>query len=97
MGVSKQAQKGKTTRSSARALARRRRAGTRHRIQSVIDQRFYRHKYDAQRVFAEFARTARDETDLNKLTDELIRVVDETMQPKRLSLWLNKIERRVKQ
>jgi hypothetical protein len=64
----------------------------RRRVQQVIDQRFYRRKFDAQQVLARFAQTARDETDLNKLTDELIRVVDETMQPESASLWLKKAD-----
>jgi hypothetical protein len=60
----------------------------RARIQSFIDLRFYRRKYDAQKVLAQFAVTARDETNLDSLTQELIRVTDETMQPERVELWL---------
>ncbi|MFZ2423552.1 MAG: hypothetical protein WA029_20650 [Anaerolineae bacterium] len=62
----------------------------RRRIQDIIDRRFFRQKYDAQRVLAQFALTARDETDLDTLTGELARVVQETLQPERVSVWLRK-------
>jgi hypothetical protein len=60
----------------------------RNRIQAAIDRRFYRQKYDAQQVLAEFAITARDETDMNALTAELARVVQETMAPESVRVWL---------
>ncbi|MBI3960865.1 MAG: hypothetical protein HY328_18800 [Chloroflexi bacterium] len=62
----------------------------RRRVQEVIDRRFYRRKYDAQQVLARFAVTARDETDLDKLAEELQRVVGETMQPEGAGVWLQK-------
>lgn len=62
----------------------------RNRIQNALDRRFYRKKYDAQQVLAKFAETVRNETDLNKLTAELLTVVNETMQPTSASLWLKK-------
>jgi len=62
----------------------------RRRIQDAVDRRFYRKKYDAQQVLAQFALTARDETDLDALTGELARVVQETMQPEGVSVWLRK-------
>jgi hypothetical protein len=60
----------------------------RRRIQAVIDKRFYRRKYNAAQVLAGFSATVRDETDLDALTAEILRVVDETMQPAHVSLWL---------
>jgi hypothetical protein len=60
----------------------------RRRIQDWIDRRFYRKKYDAQQVLARFALTARDETDLDALTVELARVVEETLRPERVGVWL---------
>ncbi|RLT45065.1 MAG: hypothetical protein DWI57_01710 [Chloroflexi bacterium] len=60
----------------------------RRRVQDVIDRRFFRKKYDAAQVLAAFAITARDETDLAALTGELQRVVQETLQPEGVSVWL---------
>jgi hypothetical protein len=60
------------------------------RIQKVVDRRFYRQKYDALRVLAQFAVTARDETNLDALTGELVRVVQETVQPEKVSVWLKR-------
>jgi hypothetical protein len=60
----------------------------RQRIQSLIDQRYYRRKYDAARTLESFSIAARDEVELGKLTDQLLAVADETMQPLHISLWL---------
>ncbi|MBI3537807.1 MAG: hypothetical protein HY070_09650 [Chloroflexi bacterium] len=62
----------------------------RRRVQDTIDRRFYRRKYDAARVLANFSETARDEVELSKLTARLVGVVKETMQPTQVSLWLQK-------
>lgn len=60
----------------------------RNRVQSEIDKRFNRNKYNAQQVLQKFSELVRDETDLDKLTGGLMQVVDETMQPKSISVWL---------
>ena len=64
----------------------------RRRIQEFIDQRFYRHKYDAACILEAFSATMRNEVDLNRLSEQLVAVVQETMQPTFLSLWLRKPE-----
>lgn len=64
----------------------------RNGIQRWIDKRFNRNKYDAQQVLQDFSRTVRDETDLEKLTERLMQVVDETMHPEKMSVWLKNVE-----
>lgn len=64
----------------------------RARVQSFIDRRFYRHKYDAAETVAAFSSQLRDQVDLESLRRELVSVVDSTMQPAHASVWLREPE-----
>jgi len=68
----------------------------RHRIQAIIDRRFYRRKYDTARTLAAFSAILRNEVDLDRLREQLVTVVEETIQPAHVSLWLRKSEQAVK-
>jgi hypothetical protein len=62
----------------------------RMRVQTFIDRHFFRGKYDAEQTLANFAAVARDEVDVDKLTAALLGVVEQTVQPEQVSLWLRK-------
>lgn len=60
----------------------------RQRVQRFIDRRFYRRKYDAQKMLEQFSARMRDEVDLDRMTVELLDVAEKTMQPRAIGLWL---------
>jgi two-component system NarL family sensor kinase len=65
----------------------------RTRLQSFIDRRFFRNRYNAEQVLAAFARTTRNEVEMPSLQDELLLVVQETLQPETAVIWLKKTEK----
>lgn len=69
----------------------------RRRIQDFIDRRFYRRKYDRDRVLAAFSVTLREEVSLDRLTGSVLGLVQDTLQPEHISLWVRDVDRRPKQ
>jgi hypothetical protein len=62
----------------------------RRRVQNFIDRRFFRRKYDAAQILAQFAQTAQDEVDMENLSAVLISVVEESLKPETVTLWLKR-------
>jgi len=57
-------------------------------FQTLIDQRFYRSKYDSEKTLLVFSQVLREEVDLDELNARLVAVVNETLQPERVGLWI---------
>ena len=64
----------------------------RHRVQNGIDRRFYRQKYDMEKTLAEFSGSLRDEVELDTFNTRLLAVVEKTMQPECVLLWIRPTE-----
>jgi len=69
----------------------------RRRVQQMVDRRFYRSKYNATQVVARFSETLRQEVNLDQLCSQLLTIVEETVQPTHISLWLRPPEHKGKQ
>ena len=69
----------------------------RRHIQTLIDRHFYRQKYNAERVLADFSIILRERIDLDQLTTSILGVVEETMQPDHISLWLREVDHQTRE
>ncbi len=67
-------------------------APLRRRIQAVVDRRFYPHKYDAAQAVAAFSARLQQEVNLDRITEDLLTVVDQTVEPSHVSLWLRRLK-----
>jgi len=65
----------------------------RYRIQNGIDRRFYRKKYDSARILEDYSAGLREEVNLDQLSEHLLKVVEDTLQPERVSLWLKPVQK----
>lgn len=65
----------------------------RRRIQSTIDKRFYRQRYDAKQALTAFSQNLQDDVDLDGISERLLQAIDETVLPEHVSLWLKRVER----
>lgn len=65
----------------------------RRQVQTVVDRRFNRARYDADRTLAAFTRRLREEVDLEAVRTDLLSVVDDTLQPVSAGLWLRDVTR----
>ena len=68
----------------------------RRRVQNAVDRRFYRRRYNAEQVLASFGATVRDEVELERLTEQLLGAVEDTLQPAHASLWLRDVDPRAR-
>ena len=65
----------------------------RYRIQNGIDRRFYRKKYDSARILEDYSAGLREEVNLDQLSEHLLKVVEDTLQPERVSFWLKPVQK----
>jgi len=64
----------------------------RRSIQDFIDRRFYRQKYDAEKALAQFSAITRNNVEMDNLAASMLSIVEGTMRPEKVSLWINRID-----